>query len=145
MTYAVLLSRPNRDPYVYGPFGDRTLAAQFAAFLRAEVDPAVVVEVLSPVRELLCWREGIKIEQAHQRAAEQAKTPEYWPPKPGDTWQDRVGDRWCCQQDGTLACLAVKGIGRPDDTATEIARVYGPMRLVYRPEPTNRYRCEVPG
>jgi hypothetical protein len=58
--------RPTVGPWVvllreqstaYGPFDDEVMAQQFAEFLRVEVDPAVVIPLRSPARELLtCYR-----------------------------------------------------------------------------------------
>lgn len=58
--------------------------------------------------------------------------PDHWPPRHGDIWQDNSGDRWSCQQDGSLAGLARKADGAP----AEINSVYGPTTLVYRPDAT---------
>jgi hypothetical protein len=38
-------------------FDDEHAAQQFAAFVTAEIDPAVVLRALNPVNELLSWRE----------------------------------------------------------------------------------------
>lgn len=54
--------------------------------------------------------------------------PEHWPPQHGDIWQDQSLERWSCQQDGSLACLAHPA----DDAPDEINRVHGPLTLVYR-------------
>ena len=43
---------------VFGPFG-RTEAGRFAEFLTAEVDPAEVRMLCSPVAELLNWRDTV--------------------------------------------------------------------------------------
>jgi hypothetical protein len=43
----------------FGPFDDEALASRFAEFVTAEVDPAVVLRVESPVTELLNWREAV--------------------------------------------------------------------------------------
>jgi hypothetical protein len=88
------------------------------------VDPATVLSVTSPADELLGWWRS-------QR--EQDPPPEHWPPQPGDIWQDRNGNRWASQvHDGYLVCLAFTA----DDSAEEIQKHHGPMRLVYRTEPT---------
>lgn len=61
----VVVLRRGVDPdeiVVYGPF-DHDTAGHFAAYLAAEVDPAGVHEVRSPVRELLGWREHVLSEQ----------------------------------------------------------------------------------
>jgi hypothetical protein len=55
----------------------------------------------------------------------------FWPPKHGDIWTDRLRRRWCCQIDGTLACIPA----RMDDAAEEIRRLHGPLHLTYRPDP----------
>jgi hypothetical protein len=49
-------------------------------------------------------------------------------------WRDQDGNRWACQADTTLACLARVA----DDSAEEIYRRHGPLTLVSRPDP-----CEV--
>lgn len=49
--------------YCYGPFIDPDAAHKFAEFLTAEVDPATVHQVRSPVNELLTWREHIATER----------------------------------------------------------------------------------
>ncbi|MFB4273075.1 hypothetical protein [Nonomuraea sp. GTA35] len=46
----------------YGPFDDEDLAGEFAAYLTAEVDPAEVEPLRSPVGELLSWRKHVKEE-----------------------------------------------------------------------------------
>lgn len=43
--------------YAYGPFTDREEAERFAAFVTAEIDPAEVRRLLSPVAGLLAWRD----------------------------------------------------------------------------------------
>lgn len=45
---------------IYGPFTDKDEAEEFASFLRVEVDPAAVVPLKSPTRELLAWRDTVK-------------------------------------------------------------------------------------
>lgn len=39
----------------YGPTEDEDTARDFAAFLTAEVDPAVPIKLRSPTRELIAW------------------------------------------------------------------------------------------
>ncbi|NUW45595.1 hypothetical protein [Nonomuraea rhodomycinica] len=43
----------------FGPFTDEQEAQRFAAFLTAEVDPAVVERLCSPATELLNWRDHL--------------------------------------------------------------------------------------
>jgi hypothetical protein len=38
-------------------FDDEPTAKRFAAFVTAEIDPAVVLHALNPVKELLGWRD----------------------------------------------------------------------------------------
>jgi len=45
----------------YGPFSHHSTAVQFAAYLTAEVDPADVCGLCSPVEDLLTWREHIAL------------------------------------------------------------------------------------
>lgn len=110
----------------YGPTDDEDLAREFAEFLTAEVDPAVVHRLHSLTRELLAhynaFIKTIKI---------RVEFPVEWPPHPGDIWQDRNGDRWACSNVGAarhsyLFCLAHPG----DDPAEDIWKEYGPMRRV---------------
>lgn len=42
---------------IWGPFATREDAEKFAAFAAAEIDPAEVRTLSSPVGELLAWRE----------------------------------------------------------------------------------------
>ncbi|GAA4924318.1 hypothetical protein GCM10023334_028920 [Nonomuraea thailandensis] len=46
----------------YGPFTDEQEAHQFARYLSAEVDPAVVERLCSPMGELLSWYGQVKEE-----------------------------------------------------------------------------------
>jgi len=93
--------------HVYGPTDDEDTARDFARFLSAEL--------------MAFWANT-------ERRWKSKPVPEHWPPQHGDVWQDRAGDRWCCQSDGTLACLARKA----DDTPDEIRSVFGPLQLVHR-------------
>lgn len=45
-------------PGPYGPFSDPEQARRFADFLTAEVDPAIVEPLLSPLNEVLNWRDA---------------------------------------------------------------------------------------
>lgn len=50
-----------RDQHcIYGPIADRGEAERFAAYLSAEVDPAFVEPLCSPLGDLLTWREHVK-------------------------------------------------------------------------------------
>jgi hypothetical protein len=51
---------------VFGPFYSRTEAQRFAAFVTAEVDPAEVRTLCSPVIELLNWRDHCAPEIAEE-------------------------------------------------------------------------------
>jgi len=135
--WVVLLKTGARDEIVaYGPIDDANAASGFADFLTSEVDPAFVRILRSPTLELLSfWR---------NRKAGMPSTPgrpEYWPPEPGQIWQDRNKDRWIGT--GTpnttsyLVCLARQA----DDNAEEIWRLYGPMTFVQSVETTE---TEVP-
>jgi hypothetical protein len=44
----------------WGPFGSREDAGKFAEFVTAEIDPAEVRTLSSPVGELLAWRKMLK-------------------------------------------------------------------------------------
>lgn len=44
---------------VFGPFADRAEAGRFAAFITRETGPAEVRALMSPVAELLAWRDTI--------------------------------------------------------------------------------------
>lgn len=113
----------------YGPTEDEDTAREFAAYLTAEVDPAAVYKLHSPTRELLAYYKNFM--------RTRAKYPPEWPPKPGEIWQDRAGNRWACaatpsSTNSYLVCLA-----RPaDDSAEEIWRTHGPLRRVYTISPT---------
>jgi hypothetical protein len=129
--WAVVLRTGDRpdDYYVYGPLCSKNNAERFAKYLTAEVDPAWALEVHSPMTELLNW---------YDRTAFQAgQSAEHWPPQPGDIWQGSGGERWACSAEQHarngkpyLVCLAFAA----DDSAEEVARKYGPMMLVYRPD-----------
>lgn len=134
--WAVVLRTGDRpdDLYLYGPLGSKANAERFAKYLTAEVDPAWALEVQSPMTELLNWYDQAKTAAGELRTS----LTEHWPPRPGDIWQGSGGERWACSAEqharyGTpyLVCLAFVA----DDSAEEIARKYGPMTLVYRPEP----------
>jgi hypothetical protein len=47
---------------VYGPF-DHPTALMFRSYLDAEVDPAEVRRIHSPVLDLLTWRESVALPQ----------------------------------------------------------------------------------
>lgn len=47
-------------PGPYGPFTDKPQAQRFADYLTAEVDPAIVERLLSPLNEVLNWRDHVK-------------------------------------------------------------------------------------
>lgn len=53
--WVVLLDVGGPDPLIYGPTEDEDTARDFAAFLTAEVDPARVVELLSPTKQLISF------------------------------------------------------------------------------------------
>jgi hypothetical protein len=55
----------NGQKAAWGPFGKRGDADQFAEFVTAEIDPAEVRTLSSPVGELLAWRNVMK---EHDRA-----------------------------------------------------------------------------
>lgn len=107
--------------YLYGPFDDSADAGRFSAFMTAEVDPASVLILRSPMAELLTFLKN-------QRDDAQATIPVQWPPQPGDVWQDRDGDRWICTRTPGdthyLVCIAKQA----DDSAEEIRRLYGPLK-----------------
>lgn len=52
----------NGQKAAWGPFEKRGDAEQFAEFVTAEIDPAEVRTLSSPVGELLAWRNVIKAE-----------------------------------------------------------------------------------
>lgn len=56
--WIVLLSTgASYDQYAYGPTEDEDTARDFAAFLTAEVDPAISMKLMSPTKELLAhWK-----------------------------------------------------------------------------------------
>lgn len=54
--------------YPYGPFDDHEEAQLFAGFLTAEVDPAKVARLRSPVGELLSWHGMVKDDPDMARA-----------------------------------------------------------------------------
>jgi hypothetical protein len=59
-TYVVILDAGLVGPYAYGPFHDGQTAYDFAAYLTKEVDPATVVLLRDPARELLAyWKTGL--------------------------------------------------------------------------------------
>lgn len=63
--FAVILTShlPYHVSAGWGPFGDRDEAIRFAAFVTAEVDPASVITLQSPVAEALNWRDMIRAEK----------------------------------------------------------------------------------
>ena len=126
-SWVVIIPDASGGPVAYGPIEDGNTACRFAAFLRDEVDPAVVVKLRSPLLELLTFRDN---ERRHDLAGTLRNT-DNWPPQHGDIWQDRAGARWCCQRNGILASL----VDQRSDSAAEVFRRYGPLTLVYRPDP----------
>lgn len=50
----------DEQQHSYGPFDDRETANRFADFLTAEVDPATVHRLYSPVVSLLGWRDLVE-------------------------------------------------------------------------------------
>jgi hypothetical protein len=134
VTWAVVLrtgDQPDQQ-YLYGPIDDEAHAERFAEYLTKEVDPAHVERMHSPLAEMLRWHQ-----YESKRLDAGLPAPEHWPPLPGDIWQDKDGNRWTCSAEQHtangrpyLVCLAFTA----DDSADEINRKYGPMRLVYRPD-----------
>ena len=45
----------------WGPFTDKGLAEQFADYVTHEIDPAEVIPMQDPVRDLLAWRRGVAL------------------------------------------------------------------------------------
>jgi hypothetical protein len=45
---------------MWGPFATREEAGEFAEFVTAEIDPAEVRTLSSPVGELLAWRKAME-------------------------------------------------------------------------------------
>ena len=128
----VVVLNTGAGPYVYGT-EDEDTARQFAEYLTAEVDPASAHRLRSPTAELLSfWRR-------HDMQRSQADRAEFWPPRPGQIWQDRNRDRWVCAATGNptasyLVCLAQQA----DDSAEEVRRLFGPMTLVSTVDPTEQ-------
>jgi hypothetical protein len=52
---------PGSIPKVWGPFTSKRMANEFAAFVRAEIDPPLVLPLSSPVDELLSWRAAVAL------------------------------------------------------------------------------------
>lgn len=133
--WMVLLETGPHEHVPYGPFDDEATAEHFADYLSVEVDPAKVIKMLSPVMELITYYRRT-VEQAAARTAATDR-PMYWPPSPGEIWQDRNGERWaCCKVPypnvSYLTCLARQA----DDNAEEIWRLVGPMTRVQFVAPT---------
>lgn len=130
MTFVVLLKTGSETGVLYGPFDTRLEANEFAEFMSKEVDPATVESLRSPTLELLAfWRNELK-------RPDRADKPEYWPPKPGQVWQDRDLNRWVCAGTNAsntpyLVCIAYQA----DDSAEEILRKCGPLKLVHSFDP----------
>lgn len=76
---------------------------------------------------LLKWAES-----PHKPATDTAMSvlpdemPEHWPPIHGDVWEDKDGDPWLAESNGTLVRLCKPPA---DDSPAEILRAYGPLRL----------------
>lgn len=120
--------------HAYGPIDDEDMARQFATFLTGEVDPATYLRMVTPMDELLGWWRS---NRQPPPAADQR--PIGWPPRPGDVWQDRAGDRWICVRHhpagvaaGYLICVA----NQADDSAEEVWRLFGPLQRVQSIAPT---------
>jgi hypothetical protein len=130
MQWVVLLNTGNNETVAYGPIDDAECAEAFAVYLTAEVDPASVRALRSPVHELLAWWRN------NRQAADQPK-PGMWPPMPGSIWQDKNGDRWAAirvrrPDTSYLVCLA----SQAEDNADEIWRRWGPLTFVQFIAPT---------
>lgn len=128
MTYIVLLDSGPGRRHAYGPIEDPEHARGFAEFMTREVDPAEPLKLIDPIDEML----------ANYRNRQPEERPIGWPPRPGEIWQDKNGDRWaCCRVPNHgdvsyLICLAKQA----DDSAEEIWRQYGPMTRVQFVAPT---------
>jgi hypothetical protein len=126
--WVVLLDSGMR--HAYGPIEGEAAAADFAAFLTKEVDPATWVKLQSPTAELLSWW---RQQRGEDTAAER---PMHWPPRPGSVWQDRDENRWICTANPHntpyLVCLAKQA----DDAAEEIWQRHGPLTYVADIAPT---------
>ena len=133
--WMVLLETGPHEHVLFGPFDDEATAEHFADYLTDEVDPAKAIKMQSPVMELIAYYRKTSEQAARQTTADR---PMYWPPSPGEIWQDRNGDRWACarvpKSPGAhyLMCLAHQA----DDSAEEIWRIYGPMQRVQFVAPT---------
>lgn len=114
----------------FGPFDDDAVAQCFADYLTAEVDPAVVVSLRSPVAELLSFWGRYR-----ENAEPSLGRPDHWPPMPGHVWEDRNRDRWICGRVPSgapyLFCIAKQA----DDSAEEIWRTHGPLRHIDHVQP----------
>lgn len=132
MEHVVLLDS-SHGPHVYGPFRDVVEAEKFAEFLTAEVDPASVLRLIPAVDELLGW-------WAHTRSRETEPLAEegMWPPRLGDVWQDKRGDRWLAVPGEQLLHMANRNGAAP---YAEIWRLFGPLTIVRR---TEAHEEEVP-
>ena len=123
-------------------------------FQASETDPSGIrVNVTIVVPAAPAWRDVREVAELAQMAASGAmgqvhrsrggparKTPmsvptpfpDEWPPKPGDIWQDREGNRWVCTPvtggGSYLSCLAHHG----EDSAEAIWEMHGPMTRLYR-------------
>lgn len=69
--WIVLLPSSSIGPKAYGPFDSSGLAEKFAAFVTAEIDPAVVVPLTLPIWELLAWRDAMRGDSDLDAAADQ--------------------------------------------------------------------------
>jgi hypothetical protein len=131
----VLLETGPHEHVPYGPFDDEASAEGFACYLTDEVDPAKAIEMRSPVMELLAYYRNFR--KTARQTTTAADRPMYWPPSPGEIWQDRNGERWICSKVpypnvSYLVCLARQA----DDNAEEIWRLVGPMTRVQFVAPT---------
>jgi len=87
--------------------------------------------------EVTDWARAIQpTALAHPAKAVDDQRPEFWPPQPGQIWQDRNKDRWICTATPSttpyLVCVARQG----DDSAEEIWDLYGPMTFIQSMDPT---------
>jgi hypothetical protein len=56
----IVVLKGQHQRVAWGPFDTRGEAEEFAAFATAEIDPAEVRTLSSPVGELLAWREAMR-------------------------------------------------------------------------------------
>lgn len=139
MSQWIVLLDKGANKVSFGPFDSDWLAQKFAAFLIDQLGQARVMELRSPLAETLTFWSWSKEER---ESGTSVARPPLWPPKIGDVWEGRSGERWICTGVPSRTAPYLTSIASgADDTAEEIWRRYGPMTRVTLIPPHKSEEC----